>query len=1106
MKRVEVSADGRTAVTLAGEAKLWDLRTRKEVRTFKQASEMSDFALLPDGRSMVVSPAVKGSANRQNPGDTALRHYDLATGRILREFSGHTWAGASLALNASGTHLASCADQRAHLWDLREGTLLASWPVEAGGKSLAVRSDGKVVAVSSFKGALVRLWDPAGNRTILDLPASAQDSRLVEPEKIGFSEDGSLVFGFSRVFSRDAAGFDHVLYVWDASSGKLRTRMALQASSHRTQNFVDYDSIRRRFVVIKEGGRVLESYDPVTDKATPRVLSALRHDESGRSRVLAGALLAGDAGVLLAISEGDSLWGNVLCSIDFSTPSLVNPMHPSLDVYSDLAIDTENRYAMAWNRANAGIALWNFETGRLDARIALPGGAQPLSHARSGDGQSVYIAAEDSLLKWDLGSRRITHHWKLGWTPAKIVADGEAVLCYTYLRSEYGGGGEYVVFRLDGRTGRIVARSAKGFYSGDDLALSPDGSRLAFAAGFRMPIFDAKTLALIKEIDIGSYAYGAVFLSDNATVAHPWGRALRLIDTATGARTQSKYEYSGNVQISGRSGFFREIRRPDPNDPSRLSVHFRRLSDGQEVERSALPAGDPIALPYLYTASGRDGVARRNLVNGNVVTFLSDSKNGHWVAYDHRGFWDGSLQGGELLAMVQKTGGIAAFQIDQFAVRNNRPDRILESLDTTNAERLEYFRGLYRKRLSRMGLEESGLDAERRTPQVELWGRVGGGPTEQIGMRFQAAGSPLARYQVYVNNVPLFGADGRDFRLLPPSNFQQNGNVATVIQEVPLATGANKIEFSCRDRLGLESHRFPLFAFRPETSGRAKPNLFFLGFGVSDYGDPSIRDLKYAEKDVVDLEEAFKAMQGGRFEKVLTRAVLGREVTRQAIARARDFLLASSVEDTLVLFISGHGIQAGRGPEYYYVTQDARLSDLESTAAPFDLVEALLQGVPAQRKLFLMDTCESGEADEAGARSGLAEASSKGLHARTLGLEQTRALRIVGRQAAQAFSERDRYIHNDLLRRSGAIVLSSSRGNEASLESDALRQGLFTHTVLKAFREKASADRDGNGVLSVRELRSFVEVEVPRLAESLLPGAQQHPVVDRDNLHIDFGF
>ena len=87
---------------------------------------------------------------------------------------------------------------------------------------------------------------------------------------------------------------------------------------------------------------------------------------------------------------------------------------------------------------------------------------------------------------------------------------------------------------------------------------------------------------------------------------------------------------------------------------------------------------------------------------------------------------------------------------------------------------------------------------------------------------------------------------------------------------------------------------------------------------------------------------------------------------------------------------------------------------------------------------------------------------------------------------------RDRFVFNDLARRSGAIIFSSSRGGEFSYETEAAKNGVFTQQLKAALSGDADLNKDGT--VSVDELRAFVATAVPKLT-----GDKQHPTVDRDN-------
>jgi uncharacterized caspase-like protein len=199
------------------------------------------------------------------------------------------------------------------------------------------------------------------------------------------------------------------------------------------------------------------------------------------------------------------------------------------------------------------------------------------------------------------------------------------------------------------------------------------------------------------------------------------------------------------------------------------------------------------------------------------------------------------------------------------------------------------------------------------------------------------------------------------------------------------------------------------------------------------------------------------------------------------------------VDDTVVVFVAGHGTHArDAAADYYFATHEIDVHDIPHTSAPYELIEALFEGTAARRRLLLMDTCESGERDDEDAPA-VAAAGTRGLRART-----TRAFVLDAGGAAPARAAvvyaRDRFIDNDLARRSGLVVLSSSRGSEASFERDEWKNGAFTAELLRALTSRV-ADKDGRGAVGTGELRDYLESAVAARTSGL-----QHPTIDRDNL------
>ena len=490
-----------------------------------------------------------------------------------------------------------------------------------------------------------------------------------------------------------------------------------------------------------------------------------------------------------------------------------------------------------------------------------------------------------------------------------------------------------------------------------------------------------------------------------------------------------------------------------------------------------------------FTPDGRhivsgsnDSTVRVWKVGDDSSMALLSSQDMECVMYTEDGLFDSSRNGGSAVSMVS---GLRAWAVDQFAIHNNRPDIILERLGLGTRDGLDTYYSHYLKRMKKAGAPEGGhISNAIHAPSAKIITAATDGKTCRIGFALSDALFDLKSFNIHVNDVPLYGAYGK----------RVTGKSATLAETVELTGGKNKIEVSCTNENGVESYRALAYA---EYNAPTKGDLYYLGFGVSKYRDASL-DLKYADKDAKDLADMYSAMKG-TYNNVIVKTYLNEEVTIENIRKSKEMLKNARVDDTFVLFIAGHGVHdTGKEATYYYLTHNADRNNLSGTCANFELVEELLQGIAPRNKLFLMDTCESGEIDDTVRESYYAAAGARGLRART-----ARALVVTGKTAPAKrpyLYQKDRYIYNDLIRRSGAIVFSSSKGGEFSYESEAIQNGYFTKEIIAAIKTGAG-DRNRDGIVSTDELRDFVAERVAKETGDL-----QHPTVDRDNLYQKFGF
>ena len=244
---------------------------------------------------------------------------------------------------------------------------------------------------------------------------------------------------------------------------------------------------------------------------------------------------------------------------------------------------------------------------------------------------------------------------------------------------------------------------------------------------------------------------------------------------------------------------------------------------------------------------------------------------------------------------------------------------------------------------------------------------------------------------------------------------------------------------------------------------------------------------------------------GSSYAKVNARSLVNETATKAAFTEASQWLSQSRVNDTVVVFLAGHGVH-DRDPDatYYFLTHEADPTRLADTSVSYEAIEALMAGVPARRKLLLIDTCESGELDEAIFAGYVGTASSRSLRGRAVprAPAESRGMAVVTApvQALRPYLlDRNRLIMSDMSRRSGAVVFSSCLGNELSYECDSYRNGYFTAGILRTLRGEEGAAN--SGTIDTFQLRQAVKAWVEKET-----GGLQHPTVDRDNVYQVIGF
>lgn len=1044
------SPDGRfiASVDVDLAMKLWDVASGRQIRTFLGAAgarnDQPKLAWSPDGKSILVAGGPDG-----------LRLWDVVTGRTLR-VAPEIHAGVAV-FAPDGRWVALASNEALVLWDPATGAVIRTLSGHTSSiAGVAVSADGGLVASGGMDARLI-LWDAR---------SGAQIRSLASPVEIGavaMSRDGRLLV--SGDWPLDGIAHPRsMVRLWDGSTGESIRVLdglghALSSVALSPDEGIVYSGDERAWevstgkevpaypgsVLSPDGTLALSIGDVVVlrDVAT----HARVHELSGRATRV-GAVCFGERGgrALVGLDNGSAvLW-------DLATLQPLRTFdHESGDVRT-AALSTDGRLAISGGRNNE-VRLWDVATGATlhevrgfnsasavalspDGRLALIG--------RTSDSVVQMAIADETLTLWDTSTGARLTVFEAPETsalsPVQAVAfssDGRVAIS----------GHTAGVMRWDVATGALLSSTAplvESFESVDTEAL--DGDRGLVLTGGNDGVvraWDMTTGKLIRTFGERGEVVSAVALSPDGgrALSGTQGGALVLWDVATGAQIRALPGHAASVTSIAWS------------------------PDGAHVLTGSLDATARIC----------------NLATGQSVNLVSRARE--WLIYTDDGLFDASPGGASFVAAVQ---GTSSYAIDQLAVKNNRPDVILDRLALGTPDLRAHFLAQHSRRLARAGLAEAELGDSTALPdarivraqQVERWLDVEVELSDDEG---------LSSYQIYANDVPLFAGRGK-----PISGARQ-----TIHERVELAPGSNRIEASAVNLRGRESLR-PIAnaVLDDETPG----DLYFLGFGVSRYAKPEL-DLGFADKDARDLERVLA--RSWRAGKVHARTLTNQEVTVDAIRRAKSFLEGATARDTFVLFIAGHGgHDRDAAATYYFLTHESDPEDLATTAATFELIEDLLVGIAPRNKLFLMDTCESGELDGPSLRATLELARDRGLTARGA-RDLTRVSTAVPADPLKRYPwlrGQARFVYLDLTRRSGAIVFSSSRGGELSYESAEIQNGYFTQEILTALTTK-TGDTDPDGLLSTDELRAFVTRAVAERSHGL-----QNPTVDRDNLVQKFSF
>lgn len=343
-------------------------------------------------------------------------------------------------------------------------------------------------------------------------------------------------------------------------------------------------------------------------------------------------------------------------------------------------------------------------------------------------------------------------------------------------------------------------------------------------------------------------------------------------------------------------------------------------------------------------------------------------------------------------------------------------------------------------------------------------------------------------FAVLLNGRRAQGQKLDESRLTPPENHLANRIQQSYTNVINLSEGQNEVQVVYYDDEGKEiiGKSTPLI-FNYIT--KEAPNLYVLAIGVEH------EDLAYTVNDAKKFAGMYgklRDQKGRTFRKVNVLELTKKEETTENNIKRAFLNLArnNSIKDNdlIVVFISSHG-KVIEGNRYVLLPSDYDPQYEELSTIDFN--EDILKRLRALdgNKLLFIDACHSGSA---GSRSFSDAAASK--------------------------------MMNDLINATaGMEIFASCAEQEFSYEDESWGNGAFTKAIIEAFHnetveidgKKVNADifteingvkdHGSDGVITIEELKIFVQQRVPYLVKSVKRKEQNPTNKSTDLLPHDMG-
>ncbi len=420
--------------------------------------------------------------------------------------------------------------------------------------------------------------------------------------------------------------------------------------------------------------------------------------------------------------------------------------------------------------------------------------------------------------------------------------------------------------------------------------------------------------------------------------------------------------------------------------------------------------------------------------NKELAQFIS-FEDGEWIVITPEGYYNASPNGDKYLNVRV---GNEVYGIENYREAFFRPDLVKLAL---SGKSLKDYKTL-------ADVKQPPLVEIVDTPQEVQADEV------KVTVRLTDIGGGIGDVRLYLNDTSISLDSARGLRIVPKTGEKTIYKTYTV----KLLSGENIIKAVAFNEEGSMASNPALKKIVSLAKAFKKPSMYVVAIGINEYKNPKL-ELKYAAADAKLFADTIRQVATPLFEKVnITLLTTKEETTKENIKKTLEGLKSLNPDDVFVFYVASHGtVDEG---EYFLITSNVgSLSTfrLKEDALTQTELKELIANVPSTKKMVVIDTCNAGKLGEALQVAML-----------TRGMSEETAMKILSRAV-------------------GSTILSASTSLQEALEGYQ-GHGLFTYVLSEGLKGKADMDRDG--FIKTLEIASYVDSEVPALAEKVFKRAQ----------------